>query len=201
MTHKAQSSVPWMCLPHFEVGTHQSVMQILVFVQRFLGFPRGKHCKLLEGNRWHEDISRSSDGLFEKIKRFFSSHSTPSPLVVHPSLLQQPINTYSWLHIKWFSSFKSMFFSSVVYISTALITSIALSSDSTLWFIFWLLFEFELIIQTHLKLSPSALIRICFKKCELNNNWLPLRKNLCTLGLRQNLGLIFFIMFFDLSTV
>ena len=25
MTHKAQSSVPWMCLPHFEVGTHQSV--------------------------------------------------------------------------------------------------------------------------------------------------------------------------------
>ena len=23
--HKVQSSVPWMCLPHFEVGTHQSV--------------------------------------------------------------------------------------------------------------------------------------------------------------------------------
>ena len=25
---------------------------ILVFVQRFLGLPQGKHCKLLEGNMW-----------------------------------------------------------------------------------------------------------------------------------------------------
>ena len=73
------------------------------------------------------DISRSSDGLFEKIKRFFSSQSTPSPPVVHHSFSNPLVPTRSWLHIKWFSSFKSMLFSSVVYISTALITSIALS--------------------------------------------------------------------------
>ena len=45
--------------------------RILVFAQRLLGSPRGKHCKLVEGNIWRKVVSTSKKPILERDQRFF----------------------------------------------------------------------------------------------------------------------------------
>ena len=44
--------------------------RILVFAQRFLGSPRGEHCKRLEGNIWRKVVSTSKKTILEIDQRF-----------------------------------------------------------------------------------------------------------------------------------
>ena len=44
--------------------------RILVFAQRFLESPRGKHCKRLEGNIWRKVVSTSKKTILEIDQRF-----------------------------------------------------------------------------------------------------------------------------------
>ena len=44
---------------------------ILVFAQRFLGWPLGKHCKLLEGNIWRKVVSTFENDFRERSTLFY----------------------------------------------------------------------------------------------------------------------------------
>ena len=46
--------------------------RILVFAQRFLGSPRGKHCKFLEGNMRRNVVSTAKNAILERDQRFFA---------------------------------------------------------------------------------------------------------------------------------
>ena len=47
--------------------------RILVFAQRFLESPRGKHCNSLEGNIWRKVVSTSKKTILERDQRFFTT--------------------------------------------------------------------------------------------------------------------------------
>ena len=47
--------------------------RILVFAERFLESPRGKHCNSLEGNIWRKVVSTSKKTILEKDQRFFAA--------------------------------------------------------------------------------------------------------------------------------
>ena len=60
--HKVQSSVPWMCLPHFEVGTHQSVciIQFIIDPCVFTSLQLSSRIFLI-GVKFHCNSCRCSD--------------------------------------------------------------------------------------------------------------------------------------------
>ena len=47
--------------------------RILVFAQRFLGSPKGKHCNSLEINVWRKVVSTSKKGILERDQCFFTA--------------------------------------------------------------------------------------------------------------------------------
>ena len=45
----------------------------LFYVQRILGSPGGKHCKLLEGNVWRKVVLMPKKTIFEGVRGFFAA--------------------------------------------------------------------------------------------------------------------------------